>query len=301
MSNVQTIEEFYRSKKMWLPENLQSQIGHFNVFKLDEFLGAKPKQQVSYRRKDFYKITLIIGRNRYHYADKSIEIENNALLFGNPLVPYDWEPLDENQSGYFCIFTEAFMNHNSSIKLRDFPVFKPGHRSVFKLLPEQLEQATQVFKRMQTEIDSDYAYKYDLLRNYVFELIHQAIKLEPAQTMFQHTSAATRISSLFTELLERQFPIESPMQQIGVRTATDFSRHLAVHVNHLNRALKEVTGKTTSELIADRLVQEAKALLKYTDWNIGEISYCLGFEDTSHFHNFFKKRTQQTPRHFRNV
>lgn len=300
MSNVQTLEEFYRSKAIWLPENLQSQIGHFNVFRLEEYVCAKPKT-FSYRRKDFYKITIIKGRNRYHYADKSIEIGENALLFGNPQVPYDWEPLDENQTGYFCIFTEAFMNHHSSIKLQDFPMYKPGGQPIYELTPQQLTDVQGIFEKMLNEIGTEYVYKYDLLRNYVFELIHQAIKLQPATTQFQHPNAATRISSLFTELLERQFPIESPMQQINVRSAIDFSKQLSVHVNHLNRALKEITGKTTSELIADRIVQEAKALLKHTDWNIAEISYCLGFEEPSHFHNFFKKRALQTPRHFRTV
>lgn len=300
MSKVQTIEDFYRQKALWLPENLQSQIGHFNVFNMCDFIGPKRKT-LTYRRVDFYKISLIVGRNRYHYADKSIEIEESALLFGNPLVPYNWEPLDDKQSGFFCIFTEGFMNQHSGSKLQDFPMYKPGGQPIYLLNEEQSRQTSQIFEKMMAEINSSYAYKYDLLRNYVFELIHSALKLQPASTLYQHTNAATRISALFTELLERQFPIESPMQQVTIRSAIDFARHLSVHVNHLNRALKEVTGKTTSELIANRIVQEAKVLLRHTDWNIAEISNCLGFEEPAHFHNFFKKRTQQTPKHFRTV
>ncbi|HQU84956.1 MAG TPA: helix-turn-helix domain-containing protein, partial [Pyrinomonadaceae bacterium] len=71
--------------------------------------------------------------------------------------------------------------------------------------------------------------------------------------------------------------------------------------NHLNRALKETTGKTTTELIAERMTQEAIALLKHTNWNVSEIAYTLGFEEPTHFNNFFKKRTQQTPTKFRIV
>jgi AraC-like DNA-binding protein len=150
------------------------------------------------------------------------------------------------------------------------------------------------------EIKSDYTYKYDVLRNLVFELIHNALKLQPANsTLYTGSNASARVSSLFMELLERQFPIESPMQQIVLRSAAEFAKQLSVHVNHLNRALKETTGKTTTQLIAERVIQEARALLKHTDWNISEIAWCLGFEELPHFINFFKKNAQVTPKSFR--
>jgi len=72
-----------------------------------------------------------------------------------------------------------------------------------------------------------------------------------------------------------------------------------VHVNHLNRVLKENTGKTTTDIIANRITQEAKILLKQTDWNISEVAYSLGFEEVAHFSNFFKKQTTFTPVQFR--
>jgi AraC family transcriptional activator of pobA len=75
---------------------------------------------------------------------------------------------------------------------------------------------------------------------------------------------------------------------------------LSVHVNHLNRAIRITTGKTTTEHIFDRLISEAKALLKHTNWNISEIGYCLGFEEPAHFNHFFKKQTSLTPSAFRN-
>jgi AraC-like DNA-binding protein len=46
-------------------------------------------------------------------------------------------------------------------------------------------------------------------------------------------------------------------------------------------------------------VQEAKILLKQTDWNISEIAYSLGFEQVAHFSNFFRKQTQLAPVTFR--
>jgi AraC family transcriptional regulator, transcriptional activator of pobA len=298
MDKTHTIEDFYRHKLEWMPESIQKEMGHFNIFRLGDFTGpcAKP---MPYSRKDFYKISLIVGRNNVHYADKTVQIEKNAILFANPHIPYNWEPIDEEQSGFFCIFTEAFFSQFPAF--RDYPVFKPGGRPILLLTDEQVRELSSVYLKMFDEIESDYLYKYDLLRNYVLELVHFALKLQPARTIYSSSNAAARISSLFMELMERQFPIESPFQQIKFRSAIEFARQLAVHVNHLNRALRETTGKTTSELIAERLTQEAVALLKHTTWNVSEIAYTLGFEEPTHFNNFFKKRTQQTPTKFRIV
>jgi AraC family transcriptional activator of pobA len=154
---------------------------------------------------------------------------------------------------------------------------------------------------MLAEIASDYTYKYDVLRNLVYELVHQALKMQPAATsIYANSNASVRISSLFTELLERQFPIESPAQQVVLRAPSQYANQMAIHVNHLNRALREISGKTTTRLISERLTQEAKNLLLHTNWNIGEVAWCLGFEERSHFINFFKKNTDVSPGAFRN-
>lgn len=296
MNKTETIEDFYNMKLSWMPDNLGKEMGHFNVFRLEDFV-AKYHGCIPYSRKDFFKISLIIGKNQVHYADKLIEIDEQALFFANPQIPYNWEFLDENQSGYFCIFTEAFFNQFGSIK--DYPVFKPGGHPIFFLTDEEREDLKSIFLKMLTEIESDYVYKYDMLRTLVFELVHKAQRMQPASVLYSNQNAATRISSIFTELLERQFPIESPMQRMLLRTPVDFANQLAVHVNHLNRALKDTTGKTTSQLIADRVAQEARALLIHADWNIAQIGYCLGFEEPPHFINFFKKHTGLTPKSFR--
>ena len=262
-------------------------------------LPDRVQKAVPYSRKDFYKISLISGRIKVHYADKTIEIEKHGLLFANPHIPYRWEAIDERQSGFFCIFTEAFFSQSPHFK--EYPVFQPGGHPILLLNESQVETLSAVYLKMFDEIESDYVYKYDLLRNYALELAHFAQKLQPAKTIHTESNASARISTLFMELLERQFPIESPFQQIKFRSASEYASQLAVHVNHLNRALKETTGKTTSELIAERLTQEAVSLLKHTTWNVSEIAHTLGFEEPTHFNNFFKKRTLQTPTNYRIV
>ncbi len=113
--------------------------------------------------------------------------------------------------------------------------------------------------------------------------MHYAMKMEPSENIYPHPNTNARITSIFTELLQRQFPITSPEDCIYLRTAGDFANKLSVHVNHLNRAVRLTTGKTTTTHITERLIAEAIALLKHTNWNIAEIGYSLGFAQPSHF------------------
>lgn len=295
---TETLEEFYQNKIREVPPNLHQEVGHFNVFSLEAHAGKQPPR---YSRRAFYKIALSRGHGIFHYADKSVEVTGTTLMFFNPTVPYTWHPLSDTSSGYFCIFKEGFFSERIRGSINDFPMFAPGGKPAYFLNEQQDEQVNAIFEKMMEEIKSDYIYKYDLLINYVAEIIHYALKLSPSETLYHHSDARSRITSVFSELLERQFPIESQEQRFELRSANDFARQLSVHVNHLNRAIKETTGKTTSEHIFERLISEAKTLLKHTDWNISEISYCLGFEEPAHFNKFFRRMASTTPTAYRNA
>ncbi|MBT1697074.1 helix-turn-helix transcriptional regulator [Fulvivirgaceae bacterium PWU4] len=298
---IASLEEFYRHTASLIPENINKEIGHFNVFRIDELMARmREKGEMPYNRRAYYKISLIIGKNRAEYADKIIDIKKNALLFATPRIPYNYIPQDEQQAGHFCIFTADFLMPNKSgVVLDELPIFRPGGYPIFELTAEDKKELSSIFLKMHREIASNYAYKYDLIRNYVLELIHFGQKLQPATTLYNTHNASARVSLLFIELLERQFPIESAGQRLALRSAKDFADRLSVHVNHLNKVLKENTGKTTTVLIGARIAQEAKILLKQTDWNISEVAYSLGFEEVAHFSNFFKKQTGFAPLAFR--
>ncbi|WP_225976273.1 helix-turn-helix domain-containing protein [Mucilaginibacter ginsenosidivorax] len=295
---TQTLEEFYKYKFGYKPFNLLQDTGHFNVFRTEHY-NRPDAGQVPYSRKDFYKISLIRGEHIFHYADKSLKVSGSTLMFFNPHVPYTLESLSGIQPGFFCIFSKAFLTENNRNGFNRLPMYSPSGKPAYLLNVEQDRQVSEIYLRMLSEISSDYALKYDLLKNYISELAHFALKFTPADSLYQHPNAKARITAVFTELLERQFPIEQPSQRFSMRSASDFAAQLAVHVNHLNRAVRETTGKTTTHLIAERLVSEAKSLLKHTNWNISEIGYSLGFEDPAHFNNFFKKQTHYSPSGFR--
>ena len=299
MGKVETIEDFYKRKFNWMPENIRNEIGHFNIFRLEPFTGDKA-QPVPYKRRDFYKIMLVVGNSKVHYADKVIEVQKQALSFSNPQIPYKWEHLDNIRSGAFCIFNQHFFHQYGN--LNQYEVFQPNGTPVFELTDEQVKTISSVYDRMFEEINSDYIHKYDVLRNLVFELLHVAMKMQPTAKFDKHPiNASQRIATMFLELLERQFPIDENHQQVKMRTASDFASQLNVHVNHLNRAVKDTAEKTTSQIIAERILQEAKILLKHSPWNVSEIAYALGFTETTHFNNFFKKHVQLSPLKFRNI
>ncbi|MDO7874791.1 helix-turn-helix transcriptional regulator [Hymenobacter sp. ASUV-10] len=280
-----------------LPPPMQQEVGHFNVFNVaDLMLNYRSRPPMTFDRRTFYKISLMHGRSRIEYADQVVEVEGKALWFASHRVPYRWLPHDLEQVGYFCVFTEEFLlPGKGGGGLHELPIFQPGICPVIPVSADDYAAINALFQKMMEEIASGYAYKYDLLRAYLLELIHLGQKLLPSLTPVPAHNAAARVAAQFAELLERQFPLETPQQQLRLRTATDYASQLAVHVNHLNRVLKETTGHTTTALIASRMTQEAKMLLKQTSWTVSEISDSLGFADVAHFCNFFKRQTGLVP------
>jgi len=294
MQTIETLEEFYQrhpvdNQKVFAENNTGQ--GHFNVF-----IRKPCVQRTPFSRRDFYKIALVIGNGKMIYSDKEVVIDRPALLFSSPSVPSSWESGPGPQEGCFCLFTQDFIESNEhKSALQDFPLFKVGGSHIVFLDDAQLAFLSATLAKMMEEMDSDYAGKYDLLRNYLRIIMHEALKIAPISTFETNANAAARITTQFLELLERQFPIDSPEQLLKLKTANDFAQSLAVHTNHLNRSVKEVTGKTTTQHISERVLKEANALLKHTDWSIAQVANGLGFEEPAYFTNFFKKHTGSSP------
>jgi len=284
--NVRQVSEF----------NNELKLKGFNVFQLE----ADSHAIRIYSRKDFYKICLTTGKSIIHYAERSFEQEGTILFFGNPHIPYSWETISTTYVGYTVLFSEDFFKASDrSESLQNSPLFKIGGTPILKINEEQRRFLNTIFHKMIEEQKSDYTYKDDLIRNYINLIIHEALKLQPSEHYDQHKNAASRLTSVFLELLERQFPIETTDRPLQLRTAQDYADALHVHVNYLNRAVKEVTGKSTTTHITERIVSEAKGLLQHTDWNIADIAYALGFDYPTYFNNFFKRLTGTNPSSFR--
>jgi AraC family transcriptional regulator, transcriptional activator of pobA len=272
--------------------NTELKLKGFKVFQIEDDSNSTRV----YSRKEFYKICITTGKSKIHYADRSFEAEGTVLFFGNPHIPYSWETLSRTYIGYSILFSEDFLYpDNRSESLQQSPLFKIDGTPILEISESQREFLNGLFQKMIEEQASEYQYKDDLIRNYIHLILHEALKLRPSENFHRNKNAAERLTSVFMELLERQFPIETADKALSLKTANDYARHLSVHVNYLNRAVKEVTGKPTSTHISERIIGEAKAMLQHTDWNVAEIAYALGFDYPTYFNNFFKKHTGTTP------
>lgn len=252
----------------------------------------------SYRR-DFFKILFIEkGFGILHIDNKTIEIRKNTLVLSTPDMIPEWESELNEQTGYLCTFTHNFIlkdkgtqnDNNQLITGRKYFILRCGN--------EEAPVIKTIFDCIYSETQSDYVNKYDLIKNYIWIIIHKIIKgndTEPAHIY----NASERISRMFLNMLESSFFINSPNDTVNLKTPVAFAKQLSVHVNHLNRALKTYTGRTTTDLISARIMREAKSLLRYTNWSISEISNCLHFQHPSNFQAFFKKQTGLSPKEFR--
>lgn len=295
MFQQQTLSDYSSSAPGSL-KNDQPLGGYFSAIRLDQFSAESIEATSVYSRKDFYKITLATGHAKFYHMNREYHILPGecALIFTNREVPYRWDVLTENCSGYSCMFTKDFLPPHFNLRRPDWSIFDSKSQAVFPLNKLQKDFFSDLFLKMLSEQESTYRYKYELLFVYVLECIHEAWKLEPDFESKART-ASDRLADSFKVLMASQFPVTTPLQRLELRTAQAFANRLAVHTNHLNRVLKAVTGCTTKKLIMERIMQEAKALLLYSDWSIGQISYSLGFEEPTHFTQAFKLQTGKTP------
>ena len=283
-----------------LPPSAGRRGGHFSAWRLEDFLADLDLLGI-YSRKDFYKITLTSGPATYRCAEQHLDLApgERALVFTNTQVPYTWEVPDTGACrGYCCVFTQDFLPDHTFRRPADWAVFAPDRPAFFRLSAAQNEAFGLLFEKMLAEQESAYPHKYELLYHYLMACIYEALKLTPAAAAHGPT-AATRLAAAFSQLLARQYPLVTPARRLALRTPQEYAGALAVHVNYLSRTLKAVTGRTTTQLLAERLVQEATTLLRHTDWPVSTIGYCLGFEEPTHFAQFFRRHTGLPPSRLR--
>jgi AraC family transcriptional activator of pobA len=283
MNKREDISGFYERIDYPVLERIPADKPHINILERASCIKAIP-----YARRDYYKVTLILGTGRLDYANRSVDIDRPALVFSNPMIPYHWNPRSPDQQGWFCIFNLAFVQQREGL-LTDLPMFQINTEKVFFPDADSVDEIAGFFKAMMRENKKNYVNKYDILRSYLHLIVHHALKMQPTRDYDRDLNAAARITNLFFELLNRQFPIDSPQNELLLRSAKDFAQQLSLHTNHLNRAVKDVTG----------ILLEANDLLRSTDWTVSEIGYCLGFRYPGYFNSFYKKHAGTTPNELR--
>jgi AraC-like DNA-binding protein len=296
---TENLFQFYQRTNQEIPVDLlndRSAVGHFNVKQTTIVCRKTP-----YNRRDYFKICICDGEGigLLRYDDQEILLDGPCLIFTNPTVPSSIEIISSHLSRFYCLFNHRFVEGHIRPDIRyASPLFNASLHPVIRLTKEEMEKLRQYFIDQQSLLESDYPFKWDMIRNLLLLLIHEGIRLQenrPEDILL----VKDRVVNGFFELLNQQFPVESPANPLKLLTPAAFADLLHVHVNHLNIVIKKHTGKTTRDIIHERVIFEAKTLLQNTDWNIAEIAYALGFEYPSHFNKYFKQFATLTPKEFR--
>lgn len=84
------------------------------------------------------------------------------------------------------------------------------------------------------------------------------------------------------------------------RQTAFYASQLSISPQHLCMIIKQKTGRSVSDIIADMIIMDAKSQLMATDLTIQEISYSLNFPNVSFFGKYFKRYVGVSPQKFRN-
>ena len=122
-----------------------------------------------------------------------------------------------------------------------------------------------------------------------FQRQHQARPGEARDERSQ--TAAARLVAAFTDLVERDF-----RQSRGVG---DYSRALGVTATHLTRCCRATCGRSALSLLNDRIIYEARQMLRDTRTPVQDIAASLGFSSAAYFSRSFLARAGDTPSAFR--
>ncbi|WP_245513922.1 helix-turn-helix domain-containing protein [Antarcticimicrobium luteum] len=155
-------------------------------------------------------------------------------------------------------------------------------------LPPELETLAH---RILTEYHNRDFARAQILRSQAGSLLGLAARAIHTDQAPPDPHADTPLLRRFEALVEQNF-----RQRLAV---ADYAARLAVSPTHLNRVVRQATGRPASALIAERVLREARRMLIYTNLTAAEIGYELGFADPAHFSRVFTRGTGSPPRAFR--
>lgn len=107
------------------------------------------------------------------------------------------------------------------------------------------------------------------------------------------TNRYNDIYSTFLETVGKHFKKE---REVGF-----YADKLCLTAKHLSQVVKEVSGRTASDIIEDYVITEIKALLLSTNMTIQQISDYLNFPSQSVFGKYVKRITGISPKGYRKI
>jgi AraC family transcriptional activator of pobA len=259
-----------------------------------EVFDANRHFRVEYpHRHDFYEVLYLSGGSGYHIIDSNkYKIEPPCIFFMTPGQTHKLE-LSHDIDGYIFLFAPDFylLNQSNKNKLLSFPFFHSVKRQNPPLYLANADDhifLKNLFERGCVEVKTN---SEEIIRSLLDLILLTCNRLYPNEHEVLPNNKGHILVKKFLQLIEENY-----QKNLKVN---DYADKLAITANHLTQIVKQITGKTTIEILQEKNILEIKRLLFYTNMTVSEIASKMNFADQSYFTKYFKKCTGQTPQEFR--
>ncbi|MBC3540359.1 helix-turn-helix domain-containing protein [Rufibacter sediminis] len=243
---------------------------------------------------DFYLLLVVTSGQGSHTIDFTQHaVTPGSVFFLTPGQVHAWSLTEETEGTLLFFSPEFYRGNRETDTLRQFPFFQTWqHPPVLYATPETLLPVERLLEQMLAEYAQPAAFQPDALRAYLELLLIQLARLYP------EAPAAPEENSWPFQLYQLETLVEN--HYLEHQPTGFYAQALHLSPKYLNELCKQNLGKTTTDLLQERLILEAKRLLTHSPHlNIAQVAQALGFEDNSYFSRFFKKQVQITPEQFR--
>ncbi len=264
---------------------------YINTFKnhlIDHSFVEEPHRHNSYVLVFFTK-----GSGTHEIDFDVFTIQPGSMFFLQPGQMHHWN-LSDDVEGFVIFYSQEMYNLYFGQKtIDDYPFYSSVDNK-----PEMFFDATEsklilpYFESLILETQTNLLLKQDKIMN-LLDIIHIEIARKYSETHLHEAHSYNVKIKTFELVLEHNFKKE--------KAPSFYASQLAITLKHLNRICNEMLQKTTTEVITDRIILEAKRMLMDKKFTVNEIATELGFDDYSYFTRLFKKHTRMTPTDFRMV
>ena len=238
---------------------------------------------------DFFVIILFDKASGTHNIDsKDYPIDDKEIHILFPGQMHKWQ-INDGTIGYQLMTERSFFEQFAPYFRFSFTNYQ--NHPVIKLSDEAFSKLMYEFNAIKEELKSENSLVH--LINARAAVIAAIVSKEAEQifTEFKVYQSNPRLAK-FNMLIDEFYKEE--------KSVIFYAEKLHISANYLNILCKKNLKVSATQLIQQRIIIEAKRLLKSGDLSIKEIAFDLGFTDHAYFSNFFKAQTNITPSEFRN-